>query len=76
MRYSYEMFIESIGRIARIVFENPSDSEKAGYNLMANSSLDATKLEFLGWRALFDAESGIRSSIDYLKKGKMNERNN
>lgn len=24
MRYSYEMFVESIGRIARIVFENPS----------------------------------------------------
>lgn len=24
MRYSYEMFVESIGRIAMIVFENPA----------------------------------------------------
>ena len=68
-------YVAAIGGVS-IVFENPSDSEKAGYNLMSNSSLDATKLEFLGWRALFDAESGIRSSIDYLKKGKMNERSN
>lgn len=51
----------------RIVFENASDAERKGYNLMSNSSLDAEKLERLGWRACFNFKEGIRRTVDYLK---------
>lgn len=51
-----------------IVFENPTDAEKKGYNLMSNSSLDAEKLEMLGWKAQFDLKAGVRQTLEVLKK--------
>lgn len=51
----------------KIVFDNPSDAETKGYNLMPNSSLDAEKLELLGWKARFNLEEGIKRTIDYLR---------
>lgn len=50
----------------KIVFNNPSDAEVKGYNLMPNSSLDATKLESLGWTACFDLKTGVKRTIDTL----------
>lgn len=50
-----------------LVFENPSDAERAGYNLMDNSSLNAEKLIGLGWTPQFDAEEGIRHTYAILK---------
>jgi len=49
-----------------IVFDNPSDKEKQGYNLMDNSSLNAAKLEGLGWIGVYDLKKGIESSLEAL----------
>ncbi len=50
-----------------LVFENPTDSERCGYNLMNNSSLDSGKLEKLGWRGMFDLTTGVGRTIKFLK---------
>ncbi len=47
----------------KVIYENPTDTEKKGYNLMNNSSLNSDKLEFLGWNAVFDLETGVSSTI-------------
>ena len=52
----------------KIVFENPSDAEVSGYNFMSNSSLNAQKLEMLGWKAIFDLKSGVKNTVDYLRE--------
>ena len=52
-----------------IVFENPSDLEKRGYNMMNNSALVSEKLEGLGWKACFSLEDGVKRTIDTLKRG-------
>ena len=52
----------------KVVYENATDEEKKGYNLMSNSSLDAAKLEKLGWRACFDLEEGAEATVKYMKK--------
>jgi nucleoside-diphosphate-sugar epimerase len=48
-------------------FENPSDLEKKGYNLMDNSGLDASKLEALGWKACFSLAEGAKSTVEGLR---------
>ena len=50
----------------KVVFENPSDIEKNSYNMMSNSSLNADKLEKLGWKAEFDLLQGVKKTIQYL----------
>ena len=61
-----EAFAEAGG--AEVVFENPSDQEKKGYNLMTNSSLDSERLTGLGWKACFSLEEGTRRTVEELKK--------
>lgn len=56
---------ECAGR--KVVFENPSDEEKKGYNLMFNSSLDSTMLENLGWDGLFSLRNGVAHTIRILR---------
>lgn len=50
----------------KVIFENPSDEEKRGYNLMENSTLDPSLLEALGWKACFDLHSGVKRTIDFF----------
>jgi nucleoside-diphosphate-sugar epimerase len=52
----------------QIEFENPSDAECKGYNMMSNSSLDSQKLEELGWSAVFNLPEGVKHTVDYMKK--------
>ena len=61
---------EAVAREAgvKVTFECATDQEKRSYNLMDNSSLDATKLEQLGWRAEFGLSAGIRRSVQVLKE--------
>lgn len=63
-------FAETVSKYSatNIVFENPTDKEQKGYNLMNNSSLNSDKLENLGWAALFDIETGIKRTIEVLQK--------
>lgn len=50
-----------------VIFECPSDEEIKGYNMMENSSLDAKKLENLGWKACFDLKRGVNRTISNLR---------
>ena len=45
----------------------PSEEERKGFNPMDNSSLDGGRLMSLGWRGCFDAETGLRHTVDILK---------
>lgn len=60
---------ETLARAAgtSVAFCNPSDVEKKGYNLMANSALAAGKLEELGWKACFDLEEGVEMTVNLLR---------
>ncbi len=51
-----------------LVFENPSDKEKAGYNQMENSVLNARKLEDLGWSGCFDLKDGVMHTLESMGK--------
>ncbi len=44
----------------------PSNDEKAGYNLMEHSCLDASMLLETGWIPMFDTREGVRHTIDIL----------
>ncbi len=57
-------FASAVGR--KVVYENPSDAEKAGFTTMTNSSLNSEKLEALGWKGRFDLKRGIESTLSGL----------
>lgn len=50
----------------KVVFENPSDEEERGYNLMDNSSLDGLNLAGLGWHGKFDLKTGLEHTLQIL----------
>ena len=52
----------------RLVTDIPSEAEAKAFNPMENSSLDSTKLENLGWKGAFDAETGVKHTIDILRE--------
>ena len=65
IRQIAEAFAEYAG--CQVVFENATDAEQKSYNFMDNSSLNAEKLEALGWKALFSVEEGVRRTIELMK---------
>lgn len=52
-----ETFARLSGR--KVVFDLPSEAERAGYNRMTYSALASEKLEALGWKGRFDLEAGV-----------------
>ena len=48
--------------------EAPTETEKKGFNPMRNSSLEANSLLNLGWKGCFDAEEGLKHTVDVLKE--------
>ncbi len=48
--------------------ELPTESEKKGFNPMRNSSLEATNLLELGWKGCFNAEEGLKHTVEILKE--------
>lgn len=66
IRQMAEAFAKAAGR--KILFDLPTDQEKAVFNPMDNSSLDASRLEALGWRGMFDMETGARRTLDCLQQ--------
>ena len=60
---------EAICRIAgvKLRISQPSEQEKSLFNPMSNSSLDASSLEQLGWRAQYDIVQGLAETIGALK---------
>lgn len=51
-----------------VKYESPTDQEKEAFNPMDNSSLDSSKLEKLGWKAIFDNKQGTEHTISILKE--------
>lgn len=51
----------------QVLFENPSDEELKGYNLMDNSSLDSSSLLELGWEGLFPLKDGVEHTLRILQ---------
>lgn len=50
-----------------VIFENPSDEECKGYNLMDNSSLDSTRLQRLGWGGIFNLQTGVSHTLSIMQ---------
>lgn len=48
--------------------ELPTEDEKKGFNPMSNSSLEATSLMELGWKGCFNAEEGLKHTVEILKE--------
>lgn len=53
-------------------FEIPTEMEAARYNPMDNSSLNSDKIEGIGWRGLFNAETGLKHTVEILRQGQYN----
>jgi nucleoside-diphosphate-sugar epimerase len=51
----------------QLVQEIPDSAAKAAFNPMDNSSLNAQRLEALGWEGVFDAEKGLSSTVHILR---------
>ena len=65
IRRMAELFAEKGG--VSIRFEVPDNSEKASYNLMDMSALDASSLEALGWCALENDETGVDLTLELFE---------
>lgn len=47
--------------------EGATEQEMKAFNPMNNSSIDGSKLEALGWKNIFDADTGLKHTVDILK---------
>lgn len=65
IRQLAEVICKSAG--VQLRMEIPSEGEKKAFNPMSNSSLDAWKLEALGWSARYGIESGVADTINEFK---------
>ena len=50
-----------------LIGEAASESERKVFNPMNNSSLDGSKLEALGWRNVFEADTGFEHTVNILR---------
>ena len=51
----------------KLIREGASENELRAFNPMNNSSLDGSKLEALGWKNIFDAQTGFKHTIEILR---------
>ncbi len=51
----------------RVVFELPSEVEKAGYSVATKARLDGKKLQALGWTAQYDVKRGVERTLQILR---------
>ena len=52
----------------KVVFELPDEVEAAGYSKATKARLDGSKIKKIEWKAKFDINSGLKRTIDILKK--------
>ena len=50
----------------KVVFEVPDAIESAGYSAATKARLDSTKLQELGWKAMYEIKEGIERTIKLL----------
>lgn len=51
----------------KVVFELPDEVESAGYSKATKARLNGQKIKKLGWRPMYDIESGIRRAYMIMK---------
>ena len=61
------LLLSSAGNV-NLIQNIASENEQKGYNPMANSSLDSSKLQRLGWSGIFSAEKGFKHTVLILKE--------
>ncbi len=66
LRSFAEAFAKAGG--GNVQYAAPSSGELKGYNRMYNSSLNARKLEALGWRAQISLMDGVRKTVEELRE--------
>ena len=52
----------------KVVFDLPDAVEAAGYSKATKARLDSSKLQGLGWKAMFDMKTGLAHTIDVLRE--------
>ncbi len=52
---------------SRVVYDLPDETERAGFSKATKALLDASKLESLGWHAMFDLQTALQHTVDILK---------
>lgn len=57
-----------VGR--KVIFELPTDVERAGYSKATKATLDDTKLRNIGFASMYDIEAGLQHTIDILRESK------
>ena len=66
IRQIAECFAQTAGKEIRFV--SASDAEQKSFNMMDNSSLNAEKLEQLGWNARYDMKLGVSHTLQIMKE--------
>ena len=69
IKYMAELLAEKAK--VNIYFEKPSRKETKVFNPMDNSSLNSEKIESLGWKGVFDAETGFEHTINIIREGRL-----
>lgn len=53
----------------QVVFELPSEAERAGYSTATRAVMRGEKLKALGWRPRYDIQAGIKLTMGMLRNG-------
>ena len=61
-----KIIADSVGN--KVVFEIPDAIESIGYSKATKARLDSTKLQKLGWKSIYDIQSGIQRTIKILSE--------
>ena len=54
----------------KVIFDLPDETEKAGFSTATTARLNSEKLRALGWWPKYDIRSGIKATLDALRKEK------
>ena len=52
----------------KVIFDLPSETEKAGFSKATKAILDSTKIKQLGWKSIFNIEQGLNYTLSILKE--------
>ena len=60
------LIARQVGR--KVIFDIPNAAESAGFSPAMLARMDNSKLVALGWRAMFDIQSGVSSTLQTLRR--------
>lgn len=65
--YEIASLLAYFGKV-NLKMEVPTELESSRFNPMTNSSLNSDKLEELGWKGIFDANTGLKHTVEILRE--------